>query len=172
MSHVQLGSRGTGTRNYLVLLGVSSQAASFVRRLESKFKARWASLKKDFPGCDGVVAVAHSEGGLDSIAEDGTVRPKPNNWRKLVRTLSGFTVHPNVGAVLLVDRGSEQIRISDLVEYCKEEGLPLETVPHAMLTLSDNFENDIEQGQSEVGSLKISLRERHLFPALFSSGMD
>jgi altronate dehydratase len=42
----------------------------------------------------GVVAVSHTEGGEEKV---------PNNLELLLRTLSGFVVHPNVGAVLVVD---------------------------------------------------------------------
>ena len=100
----RLGGRGGGTRNYVVILAVSSQAGSFARALERKFAGKGKGGT-----CDGVVAVAHTEGGLDvgASGEEGL----PNNLRKTIRTLSGFVVHPNVGSVLLVDRGSEVLRV-------------------------------------------------------------
>lgn len=99
------GNRGGGTRNYVVILAVSSQAGSFARALERKFKHAAAKAGT----CDGVVAVAHTEGGLDQATS--TAEDVPNNLRKTIRTLAGFVVHPNVGSVLLVDRGSEVLRV-------------------------------------------------------------
>ncbi|HLV00696.1 MAG TPA: UxaA family hydrolase, partial [Acidobacteriota bacterium] len=90
------GARGVGTRNYIVLLGVTSQASSLVRRLEQ----RLVPLAGQVPGVDGIVAVAHTEGGAERL---------PHNLDLLLRTLSGFAVHPNVGAVLIVDRGNERV---------------------------------------------------------------
>ena len=48
---------------------------------------------------DGIVCVAHTEGG-----EERT----PNNLDLLLRTLGGFMVNPNVGAVLVLDHGGEE----------------------------------------------------------------
>jgi altronate dehydratase len=45
---------------------------------------------------DGVVPVAHSEGST-------TDRGKPNNLSFLLSTLGGWSVNPNVGAVLVVE---------------------------------------------------------------------
>jgi altronate dehydratase len=52
-----------------------------------------------YENVDGIVAVAHTEGG------EGRT---PNNLDLLLRTLSGFVVHPNVGAVLALDHGGEE----------------------------------------------------------------
>ena len=41
-----------------------------------------------FPNVDGIVPVAHTEGGHQN----------PNNRELLLRTLAGFMAHPNVGA--------------------------------------------------------------------------
>ena len=69
--------RGWGTRNYIIVLGVTSRASSFVNELAERLK----SLARVFPALDGVVAVAHTEG-------DG--REMPNNRDEVLRTLAGF----------------------------------------------------------------------------------
>jgi altronate dehydratase len=129
--------RGVGTRNCIVLLGTSSRAASYVRRLEGRLaaQARRAGLE------DGVVAVAHTEGGT---------RELPNNAQLLLRTLAGFVVHPNVGAVLIVDDGSEAVGNAALRAFLLEADYPLAEVPHRFLTLSGDLEQDLRQGDEIV----------------------
>ena len=85
------GDRGVGTRNHVVVLATTSRTASWARALEERLR----DVAAAYPGVDGVVAVAHTEGGAGP----------PNNRELLLRTLAGFVVHPNVGAVLAVDRG-------------------------------------------------------------------
>jgi altronate dehydratase len=64
-----------------------------------------------YPNIDGVVAVTHTEGGGETT---------PNNRDLLLRTLAGFFVHPNVGAVLAVDLGTEPVNNSHLISWLKE----------------------------------------------------
>jgi hypothetical protein len=71
------------------LLGTTSRTGSYVRALEARLK----DLAATYNSIDGIVAVAHTEGGGDE---------RPNNLDLLLRTLAGFMVHPNVGAVLAV----------------------------------------------------------------------
>ena len=71
---------------------------------------------------DGVVAVAHTEGA----------GPEPlNNRELLLRTLAGFMVHPNVGAVLAVDDGAGAGSNDSLPAYLRAHDYPLDDVPHA-----------------------------------------
>ena len=55
------GSRGVGTRNYIVILAANSQVSSFVRLLDRKLKPELGPYKN----VTGVVAVSHTEGGAD-----------------------------------------------------------------------------------------------------------
>ena len=129
------GSRGVGTRNYIVLLGTSSLTGSYVKALETRFK------NQSIEGLDGVVAVAHTEGGTGKL---------PNNYNLVLRTLSGFVVHPNVAAVLCVDYGSEIINNHVLKDYMEKHAYPINEVPHAFLSLEGNFETSLEQGKKIV----------------------
>ncbi len=125
-------ARGVGTRNYIVLLGITSQTAGFVRRLESLLKdqaGRYANI-------DGVVAVAHTEGGSGV---------DPNNRELVLRTLAGFMVHANVGAVLAVDRGTEYVSARMLENYMRINRYSLNDVPHRFETLKGGFEEDLER---------------------------
>ena len=125
-------TRGVGTRNFIVLLGITSQTAGFVRRLESMLKDQAAR----YPNIDGVVAVAHTEGGSGV---------DPNNRELVLRTLAGFMVHANVGAVLAVDRGTEFVSDRMLENYMRLNRYPLNAVPHRFETLKGGFEEELER---------------------------
>ena len=130
------GGRGTGTRNTIILLGTSSRTGGFVKQLE----ARLAGVADAWPNVDGIVAVAHTEGGHDD----------PNNTEFVLRTLAGFVVHPNVGAVLCVDYGVEPVTNALLQAYLADNGYPLDAVPHAFLTLRDGFQSSLAQAEGIV----------------------
>ena len=130
------GGRGVGTRNTIVLLGTTSRTGSYVKQVEERVK----HLALDYPNIDGIVAVAHTEGGSDH----------PNNLDLLLRTLAGFMVHPNVGAVLAVDFGVEPLTNAMLARYMVEHGYPLDHVPHRFLSLSGPFQTSLETGAAQV----------------------
>ena len=90
---------------------------------------------------DGIVAAAHTEGGQDA---------DPNNLELVLSTLSGFVVHPNVGAVLCVDRGTEAVTNDRLRRHLLGNGFPLGDVPHHFLTLKDSFRNELSRGERIV----------------------
>ncbi len=130
------GNRGVGTRNYIVLLGTTSRTGSYVKQLEERVK----HLALDYPNVDGIVAVAHTEGGSDH----------PNNLDLLLRTLAGFMVHPNVGAVLAVDFGVEPLTNAMLAQYLAEQDYPIAHVPHRFLSLNGPFQECLETGAAQV----------------------
>jgi len=119
------GGRGVGTRNNIIVLGTSSLTASFVRVLESRLKS-----ENGRANLDRIVAVSHTEGGSD----------KPNNLEWVLRTLAGFVVHPNVGAVLAVDYGTEEVNNRLLRNYMREHAYPLNDVLHKFYTIDIDFE--------------------------------
>ena len=123
------GGRGVGTRNMIVVLGTSSLVAGFVRALTQIT----APLADNYANVDGIVPVAHTEGG----------HKNPNNRERLLRTLAGFVAHPNVGAVLAIDYGSEAINNADLREYLLANDYPLEHVIHRFYSLSASFEDNV-----------------------------
>ncbi len=155
------GGRGVGTRNMIVVLGTSSLVAGFARTLTQLT----ASLAADYANVDGIVPVAHTEGGHSD----------PNNREILLRTLAGFMVHPNVGAVAALDFGSEAVTNADLSAYMREHGYPLDHVAHCFHSLSTSFEanvawfkrllaqwlpqvNAVERGPQPLSALKIALQ--------------
>ncbi len=131
------GQRGVGTRNYIVILGTSSRTASYARALE----ARLQDLASASDHLDGIVAVAHTEGGEPD---------RPNNLDYILRTLSGFIIHPNVGAVLAVDYGTEAVTNDLLQSYMTANQYPVADVPHQFLTLQGQFQADLDRGAAIV----------------------
>lgn len=116
------GGRGVGTRNYIVILGTSSRTGSFVREI----CRRLCPLVAEIPSIDGIVPVAHTEGGDPA---------EPNNRVELLRVLAGYLVHPNVGAVLAVDYGVEPMNNGRLQAWLAEQGTPIDEVRHRFLTI-------------------------------------
>ena len=131
------GTRGVGTRNFIVILGTTSRTASFARQLAARLQA----LARVHPALDGIVAIAHTEGGGTS---------EPNNTLEILRALAGFIVHPNVGAVLAVDYGVEPITNTRLQEFMRTRGYPLDAVPNHFLTLNHGLAAGLAEGERLV----------------------
>ncbi|MBP3967308.1 UxaA family hydrolase [Paenibacillus lignilyticus] len=130
--------RGVGTRNYIVLLGTTSHTGSYVKQLA----ARMQSECKNYPNIDGIVPAAHTEGGTST----------PNNAELLLRTLAGFMVNPNVGAVLLVDYGNESITNKMVEAYAREHSYSIDEVLHKFVSLTGTFEEELVNGETVVRS--------------------
>ncbi len=132
------GGRGVGTRNYVVVLGVNSRLTGFVRALEWEMNG----VSDAYENVDGIVCVAHTEGG------EGRT---PNNLDLLLRTLCGFMVNPNVGAVLAIDGGEEgAVANGALLRYAEEHDYPLDDVPHEFMSLEGSFRADLERAKAHV----------------------
>ena len=109
------GGRGVGTRNFVVVLALTSRTNGFARHAAEQ------AARRAPRGVDGVVAVTHTEGGGG---------PRPNNLDYVLRVLAGFMVHPNVGAVLAVDDGAGSYASADLERFMTARGYPLDHVLH------------------------------------------
>ena len=131
------GKRGVGTRNFVVILGTTSLTGSFARELAGRFEG----VSEEFPNIDGVVAIAHTEGGSDT---------RPNNFEIILRTLAGFMVHPNVGAVLAVDSGTGAIDNDVLKEFMEKGGYALADVPHAFFRHERSRLVDLERAEKII----------------------
>ncbi len=141
MGYRRSAERGVGTRNYVVILGVTSRLTGFVRALENELRG----LADGYANIDGIVCVAHTEGGEGGV---------PNNLELLLRTLGGFMVHPNVGAVVALDHGGEEaVTNAMLRSYMKDNGYPLHDVPHEFMSLVGGFRADLEKAKDLVRDL-------------------
>ena len=131
--YLRPGGRGVGTRNYVVILATSARANAFVRLLAERF----ADAPAAYPGIDGVAPVAHTEGGA----------PQASNLSLLQRALAGFAVHPNVGAVLLVDRGETG---GGLRQFMAANRYPLEAVIHEFFSFNGPLEQKLDQAAAII----------------------
>ena len=123
------GNRGVGTRNMVVLLGVNSLVGGFAAQLEKEVQP----LAEGYEHIDGIVAVTHTEG-----SQAGS-----NNQELLLRTLAGLMVHPNVGAVLVLDAVDSGVTNSMLRDYCDEHDYALDDVAHRFMSLRGPFAVDM-----------------------------
>lgn len=131
--------RGVGTRNMVVILGTSSRSGSYARLLAE----RLAGLADGYANVDGIAAISHTEGdGDDPI----------NNWDFVLRTLAGLVVHPNVGAVLIVDGGGEQVNNRVLRDFMNRHDYPLDEVVHRFVTLTGHLAADLAGGTAVIQS--------------------
>ena len=138
MGYRRGAGRGVGTRNYVVVMGVTSRLTGFVRALELEMNG----VADAYENVDGIVCVAHTEGG-----EERT----PNNLDLLLRTLGGFMVNPNVGAVLVLDHGGEEAVTNRMLRaYLEEHDYPIDDVPHEFMSLEGSFRRDLERAKSVV----------------------
>lgn len=137
MGYRRPGRRGVGTRNILVILGTNARTAAVARQLA----ARLQPLARVHPGIDGIVAIAHTEGGGPE---------QPNNLPEILRALAGFVVHPNVAAVLALDFGAEPVSNARLEGFLREQGYPLDEVTHAFQTLSGSFAAGLDAAERTV----------------------
>ena len=138
--------RGVGTRNYIVVLGTSSRTGPFARELCRRFR----DVRANFPNVDGVVPINHTEGG-------GT--EKPNNYELTLRTLAGFIVNPNVGAVLCVDHGSEVISNAALRTYLAEQDYPTQGLRIEFLSIRESYEATMERAAGIISEWVPKLNE-------------
>ena len=129
------GGRGVGTRNFVVVLSVTSRTNGFARHAAEQ-AARLAPH-----GVDGVVAVTHTEGGGG---------PLPNNLDYVLRVLAGFMVHPNVGAVLAVDDGAGSYTSAELERFMGARGYPLEHVVHAFHRIEGGYESEVARAVARI----------------------
>lgn len=148
--------RGAGTRNFVVVLGVTSRAAGFAPALARRFER----IRTDFPNIDGVVAISHTEGGAAS---------RPNNLELTLRTLAGFMVNPNVGAVLCVDFDNGAVSNQALQHFLTERQYPLEGLTHEFFSVRSSFEKALGEAERIVRDWlpRVNKTVREVLPAAY-----
>ncbi len=159
--------RGVGTRNYIVVMGTTSRTSGFARKLADQC----SSSADRYANIDGIVSVTHTEGGEGKT---------PNNIDLLLRTLAGFTEHPNIGAIMLVDYGTEAVTNDMLTEYMMREGYDLGDVVHNFFRLQGSFDTNIARGSEIIrgwldtvnGDARTKESLEHLKIALQCGGSD
>jgi len=128
------GGRGVGTRNHIAILGTTSRTASYARALADRFK----QAPNQYPHIDGVVAIAHTEGGGNA---------PPNNIDFVLRTLAGFMVHPNVGARCSRSTSAlNSLTTRALRNFMVSHGYGLDHLLHRFFTLRGDFMPALDEG--------------------------
>lgn len=138
---LRAGQRGVGTRNFLVVLGLTSADAALATAIAERVRAQRDG--KEEGSCE-VVAVTHTEGGG---------KRTPHNLDFVLRTLAGFLVHANTGAVLVLDHGAGSYANRDLETFMRAEGYALDHVPHAFVTAKGSFDDAVQQSMDAVARL-------------------
>src|SRR5918993_3415236 len=96
-----------GTRNFVLVVPTSMCASHEAQQIA--LMAEFLHYKRErFPNVDGVVAIPHNKG---CGCQDGS------SIDVMLRTLSNYADHPNVGGVILIDLGCEKTNLSQVEKY-------------------------------------------------------
>jgi altronate hydrolase len=96
-----------GTRNYVLIVPTSMCASHEAQQISMMAEFTLYNRAK-YPNVDGVVAIPHNKG---CGCQDGST------IEVMLRTLSNYADHPNVGGVILMDLGCEKTNLSQVEKY-------------------------------------------------------
>src|SRR5258705_11588895 len=96
-----------GTRNYVLIVPTSMCASHEAQQISTIAEFTLYNRQK-YPNVDGVVAIPHNKG---CGCQDGSTIDV------MLRTLSNYADHPNVGGVILIDLGCEKTNLSEVEKY-------------------------------------------------------
>ena len=96
-----------GTRNYVLIVPTSMCASHEATQISTIAEFTIYDRSK-YPNVDGVVAIPHNKG---CGCQDGSTIDV------MLRTLSNYADHPNVGGVILIDLGCEKTNLSQVERY-------------------------------------------------------
>ncbi len=146
--YFELNKRGTfkgfrrpdgrvGTRNFILI--VPTSMCSSHEALQISIMSEFLDYKREkYPNVDGVVAIPHNKG---CGCQEGS------NLDLMLRTLSNYADHPNVGGVILIDLGCEKTNMSKVEKYLLKRELDFNK-PFAKIGIQDlgGTQNAIETG--------------------------
>lgn len=130
-----------GTRNFILIVPTSMCASHEAQQI-SMISEFMLYNREKYPNVDGVVAIPHNKG---CGCQDGST------IEVMLRTLSNYADHPNVGGVLLMDLGCEKTNLSRVQKYLLKRDKPFEK-PVAKIGIQDlgGTQAAIERGLKEV----------------------
>src|ERR1044072_3148687 len=96
-----------GTRNYVLIVPTSMCASHEAQQISTIAEFTLYDRSK-YPNVDGVVAIPHNKG---CGCQDGSTIDV------MLRTLSNYADHPNVGGVILIDLGCEKTNLAQGEKY-------------------------------------------------------
>jgi altronate hydrolase len=105
-----------GSRNYVLIVPTSMCASHEAMQISMMAEFMHYSREK-YPNVDGVVAIPHNKG---CGCQDGSTLDV------MMRTLSNYADHPNVGAVILMDLGCEKTNLSFVEKYLTKRDRPIQ----------------------------------------------
>lgn len=105
-----------GTRNFILIVPTSMCASHEATQISMMSEFLHYSREK-FPNVDGVVAIPHNKG---CGCQDGSTLDV------MMRTLSNYADHPNVGGVILMDLGCEKTNLTFVEKYLTNREKPIE----------------------------------------------
>src|SRR5438477_6720393 len=96
-----------GTRNFILIVPTSMCASHEAQQISMMAEFALYNRQK-YPNVDGVVAIPHNKGC--GCQEGSTIEV-------MLRTLSNYADHPNVGGVILIDLGCEKTNLAKVEQY-------------------------------------------------------
>src|SRR5262249_4373556 len=146
-----------GTRNYLLIVPTSMCASHEAQQI-SMISEFMLYNRDKFPNVDGVVAIPHNKG---CGCQDGST------IEVMLRTLSNYADHPNVGGGILMDLGCEKTNLNQVEKYLlKREKQFNKPVAKIGIQESGGTQAAIERGLREVESMlpEVNLATRACVP--------
>ena len=130
-----------GTRNFVLIVPTSMGASHEAQQISMIAEFTLYNRQK-YPNVDGVVAIPHNKG---CGCQDGSTIDV------MLRTLSNYADHPNVGGVLLIDLGCEKTNLSQVEKYLLKREKAVDK-PVAKIGIQDvgGTQAAIERGLKEV----------------------
>jgi altronate hydrolase len=146
-----------GTRNFILIVPTSMCASHEAAQISMMSEFLYYKREK-FPNVDGVVAIPHNKG---CGCQDGS------NLDIMLRTLSNYADHPNVGGVILMDLGCEKTNLAKVEKYLLKRQLSFNK-PVAKIGIQEigGTEAAIEKGLKIVQEMLPQVNEnvREEFP--------
>lgn len=146
-----------GTRNFILIVPTSMCASH--EAMQVSMMAEFMLYKREkFPNVDGIVAIPHNKG---CGCQDGS------NLEVMLRTLSNYADHPNVGGVILMDLGCEKTNLAYVEKYLLRHEKSFNK-PFAKIGIQESggTQAAIERGLKEVERMlpEVNLATRQEFP--------
>ena len=105
-----------GTRNFVLIVPTSMCASHEATQISMMAEFIHYNREK-YPNVDGVVAIPHNKG---CGCQDGSTLDV------MMRTLSNYADHPNVGGVILIDLGCEKTNLTYVEKYLTKRAAPIQ----------------------------------------------
>ncbi len=133
-----------GTRNYVLIVPTSMCASHEAQQISVMAEFMLYNREK-YPNVDGVVAIPHNKG---CGCQDGSTLDV------MLRTLSNYADHPNVGGVILMDLGCEKTNLAYVERYLLKRDKSFNK-PVARIGIQEvgGTEAAIKLGLEEVGQM-------------------